>query len=179
MTEQADSKPNLFNRMVGILLIFGLSLANSVLVYFVIWDMLSPSKPYSVILFFVSGGAHLIYFFLPWFIREMLGPIFRTGSSEVTRFDGSSSTGGSGDFFVTFCTQFGAALCISALGLWLLQSDLLRDEKPRLALITKANCVEIGGKPHMVDDQILCVVKEKGIKKGIAVPAVSRKESRI
>lgn len=178
MKEQAGGSPNLFNRMAGILLILALSLANSALFYFVIWDMLSPSKPYSVILFFVSGGAHLIYFFLPWFCYEMLGSVFRGGSSEATRFDVNSSAGGSDGFFVTVCTQFGVVLCVSAIGLWLLQSDLLREEKPSVALITKANCLEIGGQPQMVGDQLLCVIKEKDMK-GVTVPATSRKESRI
>ena len=178
MTEPADSNPNLFNRMVGILLVLALSLANSALFYFVIWDMLSPSKPYSVILFFVSGGAHLIYFFLPWFFHEMLGPIFRSGSSEVTRFDAGNSAAGSDGFFVTVCTQFGVVLCVSAIGLWLLQADFLREEKPSIALITKANCLEIGGRPQMVGDQLLCIVKEKDIK-GVTVPTTSRRESRI
>ncbi len=178
MMERADSSPNLFNRMAGILLILALSLANSGLFYFVIWDMLSPSKPYSVILFFVSGGAHLIYFFLPWFCYEMVGSIFGGGSSEATRFDGSSSTGGSGGFFVTICTQFGVVLCVSAIGLWLLQADFLREEKPSVALITKVNCLQIGGEPRMVDGQLLCVVEEKDIG-GLTVPAADRRESRI
>ncbi len=162
MKERAGDNPKIFLRMAALLFILGLSLANSALFYFVIWDMLSPSKPYSVILFFVSGGAHLIYFFLPWFFAEMLGPVMRPSSDDARRYDASSQ--GEGGFFLTACTQFGVVLCVSAIGLWFLQSDLLSGEQPRLALITEANCTEIGGTPKQVDDKIICVITKSDIK---------------
>ena len=156
-----------------------LTIANSILFYFVIWDMLSPSKPYTVILFFISGSAHLIYFFLPWFVMECLGPIFRAGGEGNARFDRrAQGNDGPAAAFLNVVTQFGVVLCLSAIGLWFLQSEFEPKEVPRLALITKANCLEIGGEPSLVDGKLVCIVKKKDIR-ALRVRTVTGGGSRI
>jgi putative hemolysin len=154
-----------FKRIGTVLLVVALSLANSLLFYFVIWDMLTPSQPFTVILFFVSGGAHLIYFFLPWFTRAMLAPIFRLRGDDVGRFDGAAGgrTAQDENGFVRLCTGFGAGLCVTSFVLLSLQFNFSAPESASMALITKENCLQIGGKPEYVHDKLICVVPKSEI----------------
>ncbi len=152
MSAQQNESPKIFNRLLVVGLLLALSAGNSALFYFVIWDMLSPSEPYSVILFFLSGSAHLGYFFLPWFIKEMLAPAFRLPASNSGRFDSRNShqTGDASNGFVTACAMFGMLLCITTIGLWSFQSDLWRQKEPTMALITEANCLAIARAPKVI-----------------------------
>ena len=72
MLEQTIDKPNNVNRLLLVSLVLALALANSSLLYFVLWDMLSPSNTFWVILFTISGAAHVIYLFLPWLLHTHL-----------------------------------------------------------------------------------------------------------
>lgn len=179
MKNKQSDKSSITNKLSILLLMLALTIANSILFYFVIWDMLSPSKPYTVILFFISGSAHLIYFFLPWLAIACLGPIFRGGGDGNARFDRrGQDDGGPAGAFVTVVTQFGMVLCVSAIGLWFLQSAFEPDDVPRLALITEANCLEIGGAPDLVDGLLICIVKKKDI--GVRrIQAVASGQGRI
>lgn len=176
MQDQAVSNLNLFGRVSAVLLMLALALANSALFYFVIWDMMQPGQPYTVILFFISGCAHLIYFFLPWFAAQMLGPIFRSPSTNSSQYGsrGPADVAPASSFFVTVCTLFGLALCVSVIGFWALQSGILSKKNAELALITKANCLEIGGATQAIDGKLICLIKDTNISGG-AVSTVSRR----
>lgn len=172
MSSREDERPlGAFNRVAGLLFVLGLCLANSILFYFVIWDMFSPSKPYTTILFVISGGANLVYVFLPWFARSMLAPIFQVHSDDVRRFDGAAASLSPrhDSPFASLCTIFGAALCVTTLGLWLVQAGFGAKKPENLALITKANCLEIGGEPQNVDGKLICIVPQGDIRAGHAV----------
>jgi len=157
-----------FSRISALLLVLGLAMSNSALFYFVIWDMLSPSQPYTAILFFVSGGAHLVYFFLPWFARSMLGPLFNQNMDDVRRFDGraASLSPEHDNTFVTLCTIFGIGLCVATLGLLSLQLDFGEKQAENLALITKENCVQIGGQPEYDNGKLICFMPKGEIGAG-------------
>ena len=158
MMEQQYNKSKVFSRILTVILLLALTAGNSALFYFVIWDMLSPSRPFAVMLFIISGSAHLIYFFLPWFISSFLGPVFRRsdkaqagGSTESTR------------LFGKLCAQVGIVLCASVIGLWLVQQGLTPEERPMSVLITSANCQEIGGIPEMTEDKLVCIIMRTGM----------------
>jgi len=156
MREEAHKDVNGAHRVLSVLLVLALMMANSALFYFVIWDMFRPSNRFAVILFFVSGGAHLTYFFLPWFIKSQLAPVF----SDTVTGGGGSGTADAGGFFVKLCVQMGLALCVTTLLLWALQQEFPwsapeEDFKP---LITEANCLKIGGTPTYVDGRLACVL---------------------
>ena len=178
--EQQNESPKIFNRLLVVGLLLALSAGNSALFYFVIWDMLSPLEPYSVILFFLSGSAHLVYFFLPWFIKAMLAPAFRRLTSEASRLDsrGGYQAGEASNGFVTVCAMVGMLLCITTIGLWSFQPDLWRQKEPTMALITEANCLAIGGAPKVIDGKLICIIEKKSIN-GIGLTRVSRSENRI
>ena len=132
MLEQTIDKPDNLNRLLLVSLVLALSLANSSLLYFVLWDMLSPSKPFWVVLFTISGAAHVIYLFLPWLLGSLLGPLLRRSNAASSQFSGArtAETGDSGYFFTKLCAQVGILLCGAAIGLWLLQVGLnLAEEK--------------------------------------------------
>lgn len=181
MSEPDAKTPNVYSRCASLALITALSLANSALFYFVIWDMFSPSEPYTVILFFVSGSAHLVYFFLPWFAASVLAPVFRVDGTGASHYSGGarSQAPQTDNFFVTICTQFGVALCITALVLWALQIDWHSDPGDgHLALITKENCLQIGGAPQYVDGRLTCVLA-KGDIRAVTMTGGERRSGRI
>ncbi len=158
MMEQQYNRPEIFGRILALILLLTLIIGNSALFYFVIWDMLSASKPFTVILFIISGSAHLIYFFLPWFISSFLGPVFRRSNK--------AQTGGSTEstrLFGKLCAQVGIVLCASVIGLWLVQQGLTPEERPMSVLITSANCQEIGGIPEMTEGKLVCIIMRTGM----------------
>ena len=117
----------------------------------------------TVILFFVSGCAHLIYFFLPWFIKEQLGPLFRTAALNTGHRSGEA-IGSRNDGVANFsqiAVQVGVVLCLAAFAVWSLQSEIAGNDDHNLALITKANCVAIGGAAQDVAGKLVCIVMDK------------------
>jgi len=166
MTAQAIERPSWGGRVAALLLVLGLLLANSLLFYFVIWDLLSPSQPYTVILFFLSGAGQLGYFFLPWFAREILAPLFRASSEAGRRFRDGGHAARADGFVITVFTHIGAALCLSAIGLWFLQTELMPAEEPAPAYISEANCTQIGGKPVWTDGKLVCALEPESRKTG-------------
>ena len=181
MSEQQNNRPKDFNRVLAVGFVLALSAGNSALFYFVIWDMLSPSEPFSVILFFVSGSAHLAYFFLPWFAKEMLAPLFRPIASDSGRNQsGNNHPAGEASMnngFVNVCAMFGMLLCTTAIGLWSLQSDLWRQAEPNMAMITEANCLQIEGEPKLIDGKLICVIEQKR-SEGADTTRVDRRQDR-
>ena len=121
MREPARKKPNASLRVCMVLAAFVLSLGNSALFYFVIWDMMTPTKPLTVVLFTISGSAHLAYFFLPWFIKDMIGPVFTLSTVNTASYGsrGPDNYADESSFFVKLAVQFGMALCLLTLALWL------------------------------------------------------------
>ena len=159
MSAQQNNRPNVFYRVLAVFLALAVSVANSVLFYFVIWDMFSPSQPFSVVLFIGSGGAHLAYFFLPWFIKEMLVPLRQEpavgGSRSASRNGGGKRNSIEG--LATVCTMFAVLLGVTATGLWLVQSQ---QEESNTAIITKANCEQVGGEFQLVEGKLVCVIEK-------------------
>ena len=158
MFEQHYDRPKVFGRILALILLLTLIIGNSALFYFVIWDMLSPSKPFAVLLFIISGSAHVIYFFLPWFIASFLGPVVRRSNK--------AQTGGSTEstyLFGKLCMQLGIVLSASAIGLWFVQVNLTPEERPRSVLITSANCQEIGGNLEVIEGKPVCTLLRKGL----------------
>ena len=158
MMEQQYNKSKVFSRILTVILLLALTAGNSALFYFVIWDMLSPSRPFAVMLFIISGSAHLIYFFLPWFISSFLGPVFRR--SDKAQAGGSTE---STCLFGKLCAQVGIVLCASVIGLWLVQQGLTPEERPISVLITSANCLEIGGIPEVTEGKLVCIIMRTGM----------------
>ncbi len=92
-----DRRARGVGRMVAILVLIGIAAANSALFYFIIWPEFSPHDPFSAILFFISGGAHLIYFFIPClsgyhphplYVVCLLGLQARAGAGALRRRSG-------------------------------------------------------------------------------------------
>jgi hypothetical protein len=160
MTTQARGTPGRSKQVAVLLLVFGLAVANSLLFYFVIWDQLSNWEPISVLLFFVSGGAHLIYFFLPWFARELFAPVLDTSTraSRRLRDPNNSTPARATTSTVAVATWFGAALCATAIGLLLVQIDLFPAEEKPVPYISEANCIHVGGTLSKVDGKVTCVL---------------------
>ena len=161
MTTRAEGTPKRSRQVGVLLLVFGLAVANSLLFYFVIWDsLLSDWEPISVLLFFVSGSAHLIYFFLPWFVRELLAPAVdtTTGTNRRFRDPNSGSPARATTSTVAVATWFGAALCATAIGLLLVQVDLFPAEEKPVPYISEANCIHVGGKISKLDGKVTCIL---------------------
>ena len=160
MREPAGKKPNASFKVCLVLAAFVLSLGNSALFYFVIWDMMTPTKPLTVVLFVISGSAHLVYFFLPWFVRDMFGPIFTLSTVNTAHYGsrGPDDYGDESSFFVKLTVQFGMALCLLTLALWLAQSGLLGGKKGPSSLITEANCRQIGGELRNIAGTSICMI---------------------
>ena len=159
MSERQSIQPNIFYRILAVSLALALSVTNSFLFIFVIWDMLSPSQPFSVILFVGSGGAHLAYFFLPWFVKEMLAPLLRRPVADSARLADQNSRRErkSIEGLATVCTMFAVLLGVTTTGLWLVQ---LLQEDANFAMITKANCEQVGGSFHSAEKKLVCVIDD-------------------
>ncbi len=148
--------------MIAVTLVLALAVANSALIYFVIWDMLSPSEPYSVILFFISGSAHLIYLFFPWFIKNQLGPLFRTYPEDRRRCD-RRENGSKSEFvgsFINFFICVGVALCFSSLAFFAIDLEVFDEEERLQALISEENCRLIKGKTVVINGRLICQVEQ-------------------
>jgi hypothetical protein len=162
MSAHAISGPNQASGVSALLLVLGLAVANSLLFYFVIWDLLSNWEPFSVLLFIVSGSAQLTYVFLPWFVREMLAPAveFPAGSSHRYRDPNTAPSAPAGVCFASVATKFGVVLCAVALGLWLLQANWPKTVEERPLYISEGNCASVGGSIKQVDGKVLCVLND-------------------
>ena len=150
-----DRRARGVGRIVAILVLIGIAVANSLLFYFVIWPEFSPHDPFSAILFFISGGAHLIYFFIPWFVVDVIGATFGTGGEDPTKYDtqlGSDSAG----YFMRICIVVGGLSCATVVMLSLLEDQLRPDPMPTPVTITRANCLYAGGVATMVDGRVTC-----------------------
>ena len=101
-----DRRARGVGRMVAILVLIGIAAANSALFYFIIWPEFSPHDPFSAILFFISGGAHLIYFFIPWFVVDVIGASFGTGGEDPSKYE-TNLGGDTSGFFMRLCTLVG------------------------------------------------------------------------
>ena len=163
MNENARDNSKATSAAVRVSLVLLLCCTNTALLYFVIWDMFSKSNPYGILMFAISGSAHLLYLFLPWFVAEQLGPFWRSAGSRVTRFDNQAIGGDEKGVsnFTYISVQFGVGLCLATITLWSLQSELGGKIDHNLALITRANCLEIGGKPEAVGDKLICIIENK------------------
>ncbi len=160
MKEAARKKPNASFRVCMALLALALSLGNSALFYFVIWDLMTPTKPLTVVLFVISGSAHLAYFFLPWFFKDMVGPIFTLSTVNTSSYGsrGPDNYADESSFFVKLTVQFGMALCLLTLALSLVQSGLLSGKEGQSSLIMEANCRQIGGELRRIAGTSVCVI---------------------
>ncbi len=140
-------------RIVAILVLIGIAATNSALFYFVIWPEFSPHVPFSEILFFISGGAHLIYFFIPWFVVDVIGATFGTGGEDPSKYE-TQLGGDTAGYFMRMCIVVGGFSCATVVVLSLLE-DQLRPAPPPVT-ITRANCLSAGGVPTMVGGRLTC-----------------------
>lgn len=142
-------------RIVAIFVLIGIAAANSALFYFVIWPEFSPNDPFSAILFFISGGAHLIYFFIPWFVVDVIGATFGTGGEDPTKYE-TQLGGDTAGYFMRICIVVGGLSSVIVVLLSLLEDQLRSDPPPTPVTITRANCLYAGGVATMIGGRLTC-----------------------
>lgn len=146
-------------RLTVLLLLIALAVANSLFLYFVVWDLLSQGSLISKLMFSISASAHLLYFFLPWFARDLLAPIVSQSPPPSGRYayrhdDAPATEVG---FLPKLMIVIGASLCVIGFGFGLVEVDPFGwKAKPLEPLISEANCARIGGKIVEIDGKTTC-----------------------
>ena len=122
------------NGIALIVVLIPLAIGNSFLFFHIVWPEFSPSDPLGATLYFITGGAHLIYFVIPWFLVDV---------------DGASRS-----FFLPLSAVVGGLSCAIVISLFLLKYHIHADPIP--VAITRANCLHAGGMPKLDDGRLLC-----------------------
>ena len=149
-----------FVRICLVLFVLAVAAANSMLLFFILWDMVASGEPVVVMLFFLSGSAHLMYAFFPWFIRDMVKLAVKTSYFKDVREGKQLSlnfSSGEASNFISYSTIFGACLCLAVLVLWWGDSTFSTKDSGEV-LVTESNCLQIGGEPTYVNGRLVCIV---------------------
>ena len=155
MSLNSESQIDGYFRLAIVLFVLVITIANSALFYFIIWDIFDPKDPYINILFFLSASAQLTYVFFPWFAKDLLRPVVKEQSSEGDHLQRGASKI---TLFAKSFVQVGVVMSLSSILFWaIIHEDAPSYEMaPLNVLITEDNCKKIGGKMKRVAGKLRC-----------------------